>query len=151
MKNKPIKDVGKSTLAKLLNFAKQTNIDFNRILLLYFQERFLHRLSISEYCDRLILKGGVLFYGAHLQNARPTKDIDFLGRHISKDTDSILTVVQQIVKIEANDGVIFNVDGIKLTPQFRWNPATECHFRNLSLSTNRHSIGVRNIFNRVQE
>ena len=116
MKNKSVKDVGKSILAKLLNCAKQSNIDFNRILLLYFQERFLHRLSISEYCDRLILKGGVLFYGAHLQNARPTRDIDFLGRNFSNNADSILLAIQQIAKIKVNDGVVFDVNEIKLMP-----------------------------------
>lgn len=46
--------------AKLTNIARAEKIDFDFLLLRYFQERFLYRLAISEFSDRFILKGGLL-------------------------------------------------------------------------------------------
>lgn len=116
MNQKPVKNIGKSVLARLQNLAKNHQIDFNRMLLLFFQERFLYRLSISEYRDRLILKGGVLFYGAYLHEARPTKDIDFLGKHLSQNPQKILSMIQSIASIKVNDGVVFDSKKISLLP-----------------------------------
>ena len=36
-------------------------------------------LSQSAHKDQFILKGGLLIYGMELSEARPTRDIDFLG------------------------------------------------------------------------
>jgi len=43
---KEIKEVAASTRARLFNIVKLENIDFDFLLLRYFQERFLYRLSI---------------------------------------------------------------------------------------------------------
>ena len=75
---KQIKDMSASVHDRLLNIAKELGVDFNRLLLLYAQERFLYRLVSSEYRDYFILKGGVLLYGVYQLKSRPTKDIDFL-------------------------------------------------------------------------
>jgi len=40
-----------SVRAKLMNIAKNEKIDFDYLLLKYFQERFLYRLSISKYSE----------------------------------------------------------------------------------------------------
>jgi len=56
-----IKDMASSVRARLLNIARQHNIDFNRILLIYFQQCFLERLVNSRYKEQFILKGGLLF------------------------------------------------------------------------------------------
>jgi hypothetical protein len=58
---KQIKNISASVRARLLNIARQNNFKFDSLLLQYFQERFLYRLSISEYKDKFILKGGLLF------------------------------------------------------------------------------------------
>lgn len=42
-------------------------------------ERFLYRVSKTQYVDSLILKGGLILYSWELPLRRPTKDIDFLG------------------------------------------------------------------------
>jgi hypothetical protein len=59
--------------AKLLTIAKSENIAFQVIIFRYLHERFLFRLSKSDYCDNFILKGGNLIYAfehvlAHLQS-----------------------------------------------------------------------------------
>ncbi|MCD6440171.1 MAG: Abortive infection protein AbiEii [Candidatus Marinimicrobia bacterium] len=56
-----IKNMATSVRARLLNIARTTRQDFNAVLLQYFQERFLYRLSVSPYKDNMILKGVLLF------------------------------------------------------------------------------------------
>ena len=89
MKTKKIKNTAASVRNRLLNISKDLDIDFNRLLLLYTQERFLFRLKHSKYSENFVLKGGVLFYGVFKQKARPTRDIDFLVSKIENDKDTI--------------------------------------------------------------
>lgn len=112
MKPKQIKNLGASVRNRLMNVAKQAHVDFNRILLLYFQERFLYRLSRSPYKNSFILKGGVLLYGAHQMKARPTKDLDFLAANLDNQLQSFVRVVKEIIAIPADDGVSFDADSI---------------------------------------
>ena len=61
---------------KLKNIAKEKNIEFNILLKFYAFDRFILRLSKSNYADNFIIKGGFLlskFFG--LEN-RSTMDID---------------------------------------------------------------------------
>lgn len=56
------KDISASVKTRLLNIAKSEKRAFNTISLLYMQERFLYRLSISEYKEKFILKGGYYYF-----------------------------------------------------------------------------------------
>ncbi|HEX9974215.1 MAG TPA: nucleotidyl transferase AbiEii/AbiGii toxin family protein [bacterium] len=116
MKKQEIKNIAASVRAKLLNFAKSRGIDFNRLLLIYFQERFLYRLSKSVYKDKFILKGGVLFYGAYQEKARATKDIDLLAKKLSHDHNRFFSYIKNILSIEDEDGVIFLADTVTGEP-----------------------------------
>ncbi|MDP2209815.1 MAG: nucleotidyl transferase AbiEii/AbiGii toxin family protein [Bacteroidota bacterium] len=107
-RSKQIKDLTASVKTRLLNIAKQTNRDFNAVLLQYFQERFLYRLSISQYQNGFILKGALLLLTHRMSRLRPTRDIDFLGQGISNAPDNIEKIMQEIVAIDCEDGVIFD-------------------------------------------
>jgi predicted nucleotidyltransferase component of viral defense system len=107
--SKEIKDISASVRAKLSNVAKAENKSFDSILLLYMQERLLYRISISEYKDNFVLKGGLLMYLLSAFTSRQTKDVDFLARHISNDLDCISDVFKSI-----SDMDLANIDGIKL-------------------------------------
>jgi len=54
-----VKNIPASVRERLKNIAKQSGKTFDLILLLYFQERLLYRLSISDYRDKFVLKGGL--------------------------------------------------------------------------------------------
>ncbi|KYD25326.1 hypothetical protein EP10_001834 [Geobacillus icigianus] len=54
-----VKNIPASVGERLKNIAKQSGKTFDFILLLYFQERLLYRLSISNYRDKFVLKGGL--------------------------------------------------------------------------------------------
>lgn len=110
---KEIKNVEASIKAKLLNYAKKENISFNRLLLYYFQERFLYRLSISKYKNKFILKGGSLLLTLSVGKGRPTQDIDFLVRLDNLDNIKAEKILREIISISTLDGVIFHPDSIK--------------------------------------
>jgi len=81
MTNRPAHtDLGASILAKLKNKARSTNINYQQILRLFFQEEFLRRLSKSVYADSFILKGGLFIYALTNFKSRSTVDIDFMLR-----------------------------------------------------------------------
>lgn len=48
-----ITNFGASVRARLLTVAQRENVQFEYILLRYALERFLYRLGLSEYADRL--------------------------------------------------------------------------------------------------
>ncbi len=65
--------------ARLKSEAERLGKPFAEVLQYYGMERFLYRLSKSEYVDKLILKGGLLLYGWNVPLRRPTRDMDFRG------------------------------------------------------------------------
>ena len=56
------KNIALSVRDKLLNHAKKNKRPFNEVLQYYGVERFLYRLSLSDYKDVLFLKGALLFF-----------------------------------------------------------------------------------------
>jgi predicted nucleotidyltransferase component of viral defense system len=90
-----------------MNIARAEKIDFDFLLLRYFQERFLYRLAISEFSDRFILKGGLLLICLKIPKSRPTKDIDFLAKEIKNDPVELEHILRNITAISCNDGVKF--------------------------------------------
>ena len=104
-----IKNYGRSNRTKLLNLARKTKgADYNLILLRFVQERFLYRLSLSAYRDNFFLKGGALLFAHERFAARPTRDMDFLGDHISRDRENIKRIMLEICSIACEeDGVTF--------------------------------------------
>jgi len=104
------KNYGVSNKAKLLNITRQTvGQTYMQVLLRFIQERFLYRLSMSDYRDRFILKGGALLYAHERFNARPTMDMDFMGDRIDRDKENIRQAFRAICAISCEeDGVTFD-------------------------------------------
>ena len=87
------------------------------LLARYFNERLLYRVSVSQYKDNFLLKGGSLLYAMNGLEARPTVDVDFMADRISRDRDLLAHVFQEILGIVCDeDGVSFDVNSIKLEP-----------------------------------
>lgn len=102
-----VKNKVASIRAKLMNVARAEKIDFDFLLLRYFQERFLYRLAISEFSDCFILKGGLLLICLKMPRSRPTKDIDFLAKEIKNDPVELEHIFKIIANIPCDDGVKF--------------------------------------------
>lgn len=112
-KDNTIKNSGKSIRTKLLNVAKKENVFYQTILTRFFQERLLFRMSQTRYRNNFFLKGGALMYAYERFSARPTLDIDFLGKNISNEGASIVAAFKEICSVPYDeDGVIFDIDHI---------------------------------------
>lgn len=108
-----IKNIPASVAERLKNVSKQSGKSFDLLLLLYFQERLLYRLSISDFREKFLLKGGLFLFSLTQFKARPTKDIDFLAKQISNDLDYIKNSFETICTLPVEeDGVSFDVKGI---------------------------------------
>lgn len=110
---KKTKDIAASVRVKLRNLAKSSHRDFDAVLLQYFQERFLYRVSCSEFKENLILKGALLLMVKSISPFRPTKDIDFLGNGVIASPEKIKELVDKIIKVQCDDGVQFVNHSIK--------------------------------------
>jgi len=92
-------DLGKSIRTRLFNYAKKEGLPFQLVIIRYFQERLLYRLSLSQYSANFCLKGGVLQYFYSLDQTRPTRDIDFLGTNIPNERNLMETTFQEICSV----------------------------------------------------
>ena len=113
-----------SIRARLLNLAKKEGIDFQLIIIRFFHERLLYRLSVSDYSQQLILKGGAFIYAMQGLKSRPTIDVDLLGTQISNDIEALCEVFRQICAVESEDEVTFSpesVVGELITQQDKYN------------------------------
>jgi len=105
------KDLGASVRARLLNLAKSEGSDFNQVLVRYTLERFLYRLSQSDYADQFLLKGALLFTLWYDQPHRATRDADLLGFD-SSDLNEITRVFREIANVQAEDGISFDAKSV---------------------------------------
>jgi predicted nucleotidyltransferase component of viral defense system len=110
---KRVKNIAASVRARLLKIAKDSDRDFNAVLLQYFQERLLFRLSISYYKFNFVLKGALLFLIYNMSRFRTTKDIDFLGIDTSNEQDDLLEIMREVAAIHVDDGVQYDVASMK--------------------------------------
>lgn len=104
------KNVTASVHQRLLNLSRQRGIAFNRLMLLFAIERLLYRLSISDYADRFVLKGAILFMIWSESDFRPTRDLDLLGFGDSSN-EALLSIFQHLCQQQVID------DGLTYEPQ----------------------------------
>jgi predicted nucleotidyltransferase component of viral defense system len=101
------KEIAKSRKAKLLNIAQQGNLDYQTVIIRYFYERLLYRLSVSQFREKFCLKGGTLLYALAKDTPRPTLDIDFLGINLSNEVENIKNTFTEVLCIECEDDAVF--------------------------------------------
>jgi len=114
MKVRVVKNIEASMRARLLQYAKAADENYNAVLNRFFQERFLARLSVSGYKPHFILKGGLLLLAEHVSTFRPTVDIDMLGTKIDNSPETLKKVIEEICAIPLSDGVIFDTNDLKI-------------------------------------
>ncbi len=107
------RDIGASVRARLLNLAREKGHAFDLLLTRYAAERLLYRLSTTPHRDRFVLKGAMLMTTWFDAPHRPTRDVDFLG-YGDSTPESVLAVFREICAIERGDGVIFDVDALRV-------------------------------------
>jgi hypothetical protein len=109
----PVRNMGASVRARLLNIARERNQPFDLLLTRYALERLLYRLSVTKHRERFVLKGAMLMTTWFNDPFRPTRDLDLLGFGDS-DPEAMLGVFREICAIENDDGVVFDVAALRI-------------------------------------
>lgn len=80
---------------------------------LFYFERILERISISNYRWQIILKGGLLLTSIIGNDERTTKDMDATLKGIPLTKNDVEKVFNEILHIDIDDGVSFQIISIK--------------------------------------
>ena len=78
----------------------------------YVMERFLERLSLSQYRNIMILKGGTLVAAMVGLDNRSTMDVDATLKNLPLNEDSARKIVEEITAIHIEDGMIFEIKSV---------------------------------------
>lgn len=98
--------------AQIRNLAKKKNIKAQMLLQNYMFERFLERLSLSEYKDKFVLKGGMLVAAIVGMDARSTMDLDATLRGLPLTEESIRTAITAICNFPIQDEVTLTIGSV---------------------------------------
>jgi len=101
-----------SLKAKIRNLAKKKDMSAQVVLQNYMFERFLERLSKSDYNDKFILKGGMLIAALVGIDNRATMDMDATIKNYPINRDSLTKAINEICCVEVDDDVVFSFMGI---------------------------------------
>lgn len=94
------------------NLSKEKAADAQILMRNYMMERFLERLSLSEYRDRFILKGGMLVAAMVGLDARSTMDMDATIKGANVSVEDVENLIGTIVAVPIDDGVTFQIKSI---------------------------------------
>lgn len=98
---------------KAREIEKYTGLQHLEIYQRFMFERILERISRSKYNENFILKGGLLLSAMFGINNRSTRDMDISIKGIDVSKEKMLDILNQIMSIDLNDGVKFEV--VKIT------------------------------------
>jgi len=110
---------GQSILARIRNYARVRLHDPQYTLNRYVVERFLARISASTYADKIVLRGATLYtiwLDINSTQYRATRDVDLLMFGSSGAAD-IHDVLADILKINVDDAVSFDITALKIEPR----------------------------------
>ena len=102
-----------SLKARIRNLSKEKNVSAQVILQNYMFERFLERLSKSDFKNNFILKGGMLIASIVGIDSRSTMDMDATVKNYPISADSLTRAISEICNIEIPDDVGFYFSGIE--------------------------------------
>jgi predicted nucleotidyltransferase component of viral defense system len=111
-------NIAASIRQRLLNLSRAQGRPFQEVLQFYVMERFLYRLSRSKHADRFVLKGALMLQVWASPQARPTMDIDMLGR-TGNDVDALVAQLREVINtdlsgdLSADDGLNFDGDSLE--------------------------------------
>lgn len=94
---------------RIRNLSKEKAADAQILMRNYMMERLLERISLSEYRDAFILKGGMLVAAMVGIDARSTMDMDATVKGTTVGVEEVKTMIDSMVSIPLDDGVTFRV------------------------------------------
>lgn len=94
------------------NITKGNSAQAQIIMRNYIMERFLERLSLSNYSHNFILKGGMLVSAMVGLDNRATLDIDTAVRNLPLSIENIEKILMEIIGIPMKDGIMFYIKSL---------------------------------------
>lgn len=91
------------------SLSKKKSADAQILMRNYMIERFLERISLSDYKDRFILKGGMLVAAMVGLDARSTMDLDATVKGANVSVEDVENIISSIPSVPMEDGVEFQV------------------------------------------
>lgn len=98
-----------SLKTKLNNKAKNLNLSPQDLMQMYFFERILYRISISEYKNNFIIKGGLLLSSMFEDESRTTQDMDTMVKGIEVSEERLKEILNNILEINTEDDITFEI------------------------------------------
>ena len=99
--------------AKIKNKAGSNSNKSQIILRIYLMERFLERVSLSQYRDNFVLKGGLLVSSLVGVDMRSTMDVDTTVKSLIINKVSAQKILEEIIAIDLEDGVVFRITKVQ--------------------------------------
>ena len=84
-----------------------------KLFQMFYFERILERISISNYKGQIILKGGLLLGSIIGIDERTTRDMDATLKGIPVSEETIVKIFNEVLSIKLDDGVQFEIVNIK--------------------------------------
>lgn len=114
--------------AKVRNLSKGDDKIAKAYIRIFFMERFMERLSISEYRDKFVLKGGMLISSLLGMNMRSTMDIDTTVKAIPLTEYSVAKTMEEVFAVDIEDNVSFKIIDIGTIMDDFDYPGVRVHF-----------------------
>ena len=105
--------IGSESLkGRIRNIANSKNLRPQEVLQMFFFERFLERLSKSEYKFNFVIKGGLLISSMIGIDNRTTMDMDTTIQGVPLQEEVIRNIVSEIINVKVDDGIYFEITNI---------------------------------------
>jgi len=102
-----------SLKGRIKHYAKSNNITAQVVLQNYMFERFLERLSKSEYQEKFVVKGGMLIAAIVGLDTRSTMDLDATLRNLPLTEEQITEALAKVCAINLDDDVSFEIKSVE--------------------------------------
>lgn len=102
-----------SLKGRIKHYAKSNNIAAQVVLQNYMFERFLERLSKSEYQEKFVVKGGMLIAAIVGLDTRSTMDLDATLRNLPLTEEQITEAISKVCAIDLDDDVLFEIKSVE--------------------------------------
>ena len=105
--------IGSESLkGKIRNIANSKNLRPQEVLQMFFFERFLERLSRSEYKFNFVIKGGLLISSMIGIDNRTTMDMDTTIKGLPLKEEAIRNIISKVINVKADDSVEFEITDV---------------------------------------
>ena len=102
-----------SLKGKLKQLAKEKDINASILMQNYMFERFLDRVSNSNYKRNFVIKGGMLISSIFGVDLRATRDLDATIKGIKINKVIAEQMINDIIRIDLKDNIVFTINKIE--------------------------------------